>query len=80
MAPQTDLGSAPGSTHADQLEISVLMTHRISANKHGGVGSFPLVKAGVVNDPLPGQRERLHTGSRRRAVTRAQESVNQADQ
>lgn len=37
----------------------ILMTHSIASDQHGGVGPLPLVKAGVVNDSLPGQSERL---------------------
>ncbi len=50
----------------DSVKQEAVMTHGVASNQHGGVGSLPLVEAGVVNDPLPGQSERLH---RRRNVT-----------
>lgn len=34
-------------------------THSIGADQEGGVGSFVLAVAGVMDDALPGKRERL---------------------
>lgn len=40
--------------------------HSIAPDEHGSIGAFPLVEAGVVNDPFPGQSERLRERERGR--------------
>lgn len=50
-----------------QKQEVTVMTHSVASDQHSGVGPLPLVKAGVVNDPLPGQSERLQR--RKRNVT-----------